>query len=643
MGLILTLWATRRGPHLLLTLLLQLLLAPAASATHIVGGEMELQHKSGSLYTLTLNLYFDAVNGDAKALDQQLSAGIFDKATNRRMADVTLPLVSNTFVNYTNPACTQPTLSTRKLVYSQDITLAAATYTSPSGYYAAVERCCRNLGIRNITNPGNAAQAFYLEFPAVVRGGQSFVDSTPQIFPPLGDYACRGELFYYDFGGQDADGDSLAYDMVTPLNGHTTSTSPGPGLAQSAPYSTVTWAAGLSAQNQIPGTPALTIDARSGRLTVRPSQLGLFVFGVRCAEYRRGVKIGETRRDFQLYVLSCSVNNAPSLQLFTRAGAQPYQPGQDTLRLKAGVDHCLKVRFTDPDPSTQLTVTAQPVNFSASTPGPTFTTATSGTVRTAGAPDTLTATLCFPDCQDTHGKVYLLDLIVADNGCSLPKRDTLRLAFLAEPTPNTPPVLTTSFPEPAVPEVAPVVVRLPVGSVYTATLRGTDADGHALTLTATGKGFALPAASMEFTAQNGVGLATGAFRWQATCEAAQLQKPIIVEFRLLETATCNPEPQTRLVQFEVVPATDTLSFVPPNIITPNGDGINDAFTLSDLPPDFCDVRFAGIRIFSRWGNEVYHSPERSFRWQGAGTAGTYYYLITYTNGRRFKGWLEIVP
>ena len=114
-------------------------------------------------------------------------------------------------------------LSTRKLVYTNEITLSPATYSNPAGYYVAVERCCRNCTISNIVSPGGAAQTFYLEFPAVVRNGAAFIDSTPRIFPPLGDYACRDELFYYDFGGQDADGDSLAYDMVTPLNGHATS------------------------------------------------------------------------------------------------------------------------------------------------------------------------------------------------------------------------------------------------------------------------------------------------------------------------------------------------------------------------------------------------------------------------------------
>ncbi|RAK69523.1 hypothetical protein DLM85_01275 [Hymenobacter edaphi] len=619
------------------------LLRPAR-ATHIVGGEMELTHQSGSTYTLTLNLYFDAVNGNAAALDNALLAGIFDKATNQRMQQLTLPLVSNTFVSYTNPACTTGSLSTRKLVYSRAVTLDAATYTGAAGYYAAVERCCRNLAIGNIVGPGAAAQTFYLEFPAVVRGGQPFVDSTPRIFPPLGDYACVGELFYYDFGGQDADGDSLVYDMVTPLNGHTSASAPTLTSSQAAPFSPITWSSGLSAQNQIPGTPTLGIDARTGRLTVRPTRLGLFVFGVRCAEYRRGVKIGETRRDFQLYVLACPLNAAPSVAVQLPGRPRAYQPTRDTLRLLPGADHCVQLVFTDPNPSSQLTLTTRPVNFTASAANsPTFTAGTtSGTVRTAGAPDTLRATLCFPDCMDSQGKVFLLDLIVADNGCALPKRDTVRLAFTARPAVNRAPLLTSTFP-PAPLDAAdpPVLVPVRLGETYSATLLGTDADQNALTLTATGQGFDLAAAGMQFSAQGGTGRADGTFQWRADCAAPTRQEMTVV-FQLTETATCTPLPQQRTVRFQLLPSADTVAFLPPNVITPNGDGLNDAFTLPSLPPDFCEQRFAGVRIFTRWGNEVYHSPERTFRWPGAGTAGTYYYLVTYTNGRKYKGWLEVL-
>ncbi|MFC7667513.1 gliding motility-associated C-terminal domain-containing protein [Hymenobacter humi] len=432
--------------------------------------------------------------------------------------------------------------------------------------------------------------------------------------------------------------------MVTPLNGHTTAAVPLVTQAAPAPYSPITWNTGLGTTNQIPGSPALGIDARTGRLTVRPSSLGLFVFGVRCSEYRRGVKIGETRRDFQLYVLNCPTNRAPQLQVSATGNRAAYLPGRDTLRLVPGGNRCLTIRYTDPDPNSVLTMSTSAVNFTD--PAPTFTTVRSGTVRAAGAPDTLTATLCFPECADTKGKVYLLDVIVADNGCSLPRRDTVRVAFTATQPPNAAPVLTSTFPPPPVPPTTPAVVRVVLGQKYTATLAGTDADRHALALSAAGDNFDLAGMNMKFTAQNGAGQATGTFTWEPNCDAATAAASaagLIVRFRLVETGPCVPLPQERVIRFEVAPREDTVAFRPPNIITPNGDTRNDYFTMPDLPVDFCDRRFADIKIFSRWGQQVYQSADRGFRWGGAGAAGTYYYLVRYTDGRKFKGWVEVIP
>ncbi len=754
------------GVHFLVCLrrlgLLLALLLPvfSARATHIVGGEMELTHQAGESYTLVLNLYFDAANGNPGALDADLTASIFDKATNARMQDVQLLLAANSFIAYTNPACAVGSLSTRRLVYSAPVQLPAGTYTGAAGYYVAVERCCRNNTIRNIVRPAEAAQAFYLEFPAVVRAGQPFYDSTPRIFPPLADYACRGETFYYDFSGRDADGDSLVYDLVTPLNGHAFGPPPndpnGPSNTKPrpapAPYAPITWTPGLSATLQIPGTPALSIGRLTGRLTVRPTLAGLFVFGVRCSEYRRGEKIGETRRDFQLLTLTCAFNQTPSLLVLpTAANPRPYRPGRDTLRLLPGSDRCLRLRFTDPDPSSALTLSLHPVNFSGNLPS--FTTTTTGTVRQAGAPDTLTATLCFPVCTDTRGQVSLLDLIVADNGCSLPRRDTVRVAFTAQqpgngppaltstagpalplqarvgdlltfdltatdpendaltlemsgdgfapvalgaaltqqvagsqvrgrfswrvtceaisPTPrtfrftatsstpcnqrqaaalavpiqvlyaNSAPVLNTNLPPQSPTDAAPPTVHLQLGEVYEAALTGTDADNDNLTLTAAGRSFELAAAGMQFAARSGPGRAEGTFRFVANCAVVDAGQDLTVDFQLSDQ-TCQPAPRKRSVRFVVDgPVADSLRFY--NIITPNADGFNDAFRLPSLPPDFCAARFASLKIFSRWGQQVYRTADRNFQWPGLGAGGTYFYLVEYTDGRRYKGWVEVRP
>ena len=739
--------------------LLALLLGAAlrAQATHIVGGEMDLQYLSGDSYQLTLNLYFDAVRGSPAALDNELTASIFDKATNRQLATLVLPLISNTFVSYTNPACAVGDLITKQIIYRAVVSLPAGTYGGAQGYYVAVERCCRNVTIGNIVSPGAAAQTFYLEFPAVVRGGQPFRDSTPRIFPPLADYACLGELFTYDFGGQDPDGDSLVYDMVTPLNGHATATTPKPDPL-AAPYVPISWNAGLGVLNQIPGSPALTIGARTGRLQVRPSRTGLFVFGVRCQEFRRGVKLGETRRDFQLQVLACPVNHAPSLALLPGpTGNVRYRPGRDTLRLVPGSPRCVRLRFTDPDASSQLTLSLLSRDYTG--PLPTFTTATVGTVHLAGRPDTLVATLCFPDCADTRGLVRHFDVLVADNGCSLPKRDTVHVAFTAVLPPNArpalsstapatqplhlqvgetlafdlmatdadadplsltmsggaggaltleaqagtrrvghfswvascaavtsppgqvqtltfgasstsacgttqtapnlqvayvvdyanaPPALTSTFAGPATSGIPspPPLIKVALGQTYSATLAGLDADRDVLALRMAGENFDPAAVGMRLvTTPRPAGQAAGTFTWQPTCEGGTVTggqaQVFTVTFQLQET-TCRPQPQTQTVRFQVINP-DTTQFNPPNLILPTGANLaNRLFTMRNLPVDFCDSRFSEIRVFSRWGRQVYQSTDRNFTWGGEGAGGLYYYLLVYSTGRRYKGWVEVL-
>lgn len=489
-------------------LLALLLLVCPARASHIVGGELDLQHQAGSSYRLTLNLYFDDINGSPLILDQSLTASIFAQGTHQRMQDVELPLTSNTFVAYTNPACAAPTLRTRRLVYSRLIELPAATYTNPAGYYAAVERCCRNRGISNIERPDYAGQTFYLAFPPVVRSGQPLINSTPRIFPPLSDYACINELFYYNFGGEDADGDSLVYELVTPLSGNSSPDVTKPLVAGPAPYGLIRWNPGYATNNQIPGAPALGIDRRTGRLTVRPARLGLFVFAIQCAEYRQGVRLGEVRRDFQLMVLNCPPNQTPDLTVRLPGQTQAYVPGRDVLRLASGTNRCLPLRLTDPDPNSQLSLSLNPVNFRG--PLPTFT-RQQGVVRAPGAPDTLVSELCFPTCLDTQGQVYLLDVIVADNGCSLPRRDTVRVAFTAAPSPNSLPVLRTTAKQP---------LRAKPGELVTFEVIATDPDNDALTLEMLGRGFGATAVGAQLTQTRVGNELRGRFSWRVPCPSA---------------------------------------------------------------------------------------------------------------------------
>ena len=88
--------------------------------------------------------------------------------------------------------------------------------------------------------------------------------------------------------------------------------------------------------------------------------------------------------------------------------------------------------------------------------------------------------------------------------------------------------------------------------------------------------------------------------------------------------------------------TDTLVVPPlsfPNLITANGDGINDAFLIASEEGDY------QVEFFNRWGMSVARYDEYKNEFKGEGLpAGTYYYLATPKENPEvtYKGWLQLM-
>jgi len=82
-----------------------------------------------------------------------------------------------------------------------------------------------------------------------------------------------------------------------------------------------------------------------------------------------------------------------------------------------------------------------------------------------------------------------------------------------------------------------------------------------------------------------------------------------------------------------------------NVITPNGDGINDALNLMEvMAGDRCE-----LTIINRWGAEVYKTGNYTSNWQGTDSGGnplpdgTYYYIMRCPNDDfRLKGAVSII-
>lgn len=97
---------------------------------------------------------------------------------------------------------------------------------------------------------------------------------------------------------------------------------------------------------------------------------------------------------------------------------------------------------------------------------------------------------------------------------------------------------------------------------------------------------------------------------------------------------------------------DSLFVMVPNVFTPNGDGINDTWSII--------VKGYGVTVFNmqtvvydRWGKQVFQTTNIHEVWSGHNSigefcsSGSYYYVISYTNGsngkdEHFTGFIELI-
>ncbi len=563
-------------------IILVVLLAFAAPAigSHIVGGEFEIVHISGSSYRVNLILYFDVLNGNLGARDPGFMTSIFRKRDNAFMQSVVFDSFTETNVDYTQPECSNGEIVTSKLVYTRVITLADNRYNDPEGYYIIWERCCRNYTITNIysDDPGvsgrAAGQTFYLEFPPVVKDGQPFINSSPRLFPPLSDYACPRKPYYVDFAGVDDDGDSLAYSLVTPLSTHTIDAFP-PLL--SAPYPEVTWRDPFSLSNILAGAPDLRIST-DGFLTATPTQQGLFVFAVKCEEFRDGEKIGEVRRDFQMLVVDVCPRAEPPQILGKKLGDASFA-FDETMNVTFGSDvtdteRCIEVQVSDPDASNaddnfqeNVKIKAIPIGFKkdirAILPDITAATLVNGSVKTFQ--------VCFDKCPYLNGP-FTIGIIAYDDACSLPLSDTLKITVNITPPPNTNAYFIT-------PDVEEIVNE---GDIRSWPISGRDDDGDELIAGVIVDGFRMEDVGMKLVQiKNESGEYEARLEWDTRCDVYNFTAKAQFDLKILleDVDECN------------LPVPAFMAFR----LTVKLPGNTDPFIDSDLTADPAERRVTGLK------------------------------------------------
>lgn len=187
---------------------------------------------------------------------------------------------------------------------------------SSTGYTLTYTRCCRNASINNLINPETLGNTYSITIPpqdkAVCNSSPVFKNLPPIIL-------CAGYPFEFDHSAIDPDGDDLVYELCTPFDYPLNPANPpdgyGPAIrpndaAPPPPYDMVPWADYFGVDDQIGGNPEMTIDAQTGLLTAFPDYVGRYVIGICVSEYRDGVLLNTSIRDYQLKIVDCNVVEA---------------------------------------------------------------------------------------------------------------------------------------------------------------------------------------------------------------------------------------------------------------------------------------------------------------------------------------------
>lgn len=300
-------------------LLLALLAAPVnVSARHIIGGVMSYECLGGNNYRFTLKVYRDCFCTDCAELDPTAAIAVYrctgdaecgSQSQNNpfRELEVRLRDISNvTPPDY--PCLIPPAVCVQEGIYEFTLNLPQ----SQDSYHIAYQRCCRNVTIDNLVDPGDSGATFTIELTPLA---QSQCNNSPTFdtYPPS--IICNGLPFEYDHSATDPDGDQLIYEFCSPLLGggnqlgpllYTTCIGASPIPACPPPYDPVAFRApNFSPSQPMGGSPIINIDPLTGLITGTPNLQGQFVVGVCVSEYRNGLLLSRVFRDFQFNVANC--------------------------------------------------------------------------------------------------------------------------------------------------------------------------------------------------------------------------------------------------------------------------------------------------------------------------------------------------
>ncbi len=659
----------KKGLLILLTIIMVTSFSNTAKATHVIGGDLSIRWVSQNNYRLKLRFYRDDITG-LVAMPGTMTVTVYDQVTNATITNQVLTQTSLGIVNL-GDSCYTPDPNVVRIeegVYESAVDLFLAD--NPNGYYLSATENARNALSTNVPANGTMVWLALMADPAI---GQN---SSPDFGNyPADAYFCVNSPKVIEYPITDADGDSLAYSFTDPLDTPTQPTYPY--------YGTLGWSAGYSLANSIGGITPMTIDPTTGVIIGAPAIIDFFTFAVRVEEFRDTsaaqngpkVKIGETRRDIQYQSQNCTGGTPPTF-------ANAYPVNAQTVQIEYNKEYCKDLIFRDANATDTLYLEFLSTIFDSG--------AYLATVPPDGAGDlhyyynngvaplnvpndsvvippnqsdsvgtfntgTIANRFCWTPSCSTIGQVYPFQVNAFSLGCDGKSQDSI--------------IFNIEVIEPPINLINPGNVGIRHGVEHCTNIVHHDPNivdamqieifSDILLL-----GAEIPSVPTNFSYNNTVytgnnssivtNVSNGApsavntatrLCWVPACEQVGGTYDIQAVISSVDCASPGLK-DTINFSYTIIPPFDSAGVVS-NVFSPNGDGINDFYTLGYTNED--GERVGGVsnpcndevkvQIFNRWGALVFENNDfPEFQWDGTNkgggkvSPGTYFVVITGTYG-----------
>jgi len=308
--------------YIIFTGLVLLFTCASLSASHVVGGQITYKCLGNDRYQVTLEFRRDCFLGDPLAqFDDPVHLGIFDSEGNMVF---NVGNAGQLIIDFSDDDTLNEILTSECRVLGDDVCVQTTTYakeiTLPfreGGYTIAYQRCCRNASINNIVDPSQNGATY---FAVISEKSLMTCNSSPRFNQWPDVYICADEELVFDHSATDVDGDELRYRLCTPFSGGSPDDAQ-PIPVAGPPYDNISWGSAFSLDNLMGGTP-LAIDSLTGELTAIPGFTGQYVVGVCVEEYRDGVLLTQTIRDFQYNVRICERDPIAEFEVSTEMNCE---------------------------------------------------------------------------------------------------------------------------------------------------------------------------------------------------------------------------------------------------------------------------------------------------------------------------------